>query len=125
MQLGPSEPVPVAVPAEQNNRDADVQPLPIEAILTELRLRCGAAKIEVREFSRSDLTWKALRIQLPPDPWTSIRAAVVDSEARARALFEVPFEQYIFLGDYEAICSVGEGLLKPTLRVSATKWKRK
>jgi hypothetical protein len=55
------------------------------------------------------LTFKGLNLQFPA---SGFRIALVDNEATARALFEVPFEQYIFLEDYEAICSVGEGFIE-------------
>ena len=121
MQPSP-EAVPAAVSADQNDQQAGVQALPIETILAELQLRCEAAKIPFKQthfFEQDSSTvskeLKGLMIRLPPDRGIRLRAAFIDSDARARALFEVPFEQYVFLGDYEAICSVGEQFIEANI----------
>lgn len=82
-------------------------------LLGELKRRCGAAKIEFEEFRMYDgriATVVRLRAGRDVRPLRFYRTEDI------RALLEQPFEKYLFIGNYAAICSYEFGTIEAVIR---------
>jgi hypothetical protein len=94
---------------------ADPEPS-FEALKTELRARCDAARLEhsaTEPFPDEDGE-PGLRILLPAG--REKRGVTVRETAEAARLLAIPFEEYSFVGDYEAIAHYSKGTIEAVIR---------
>ena len=89
----------------------------LAAALVKLRARCDAAHIQYEDYEYEGITY--LTILLPNG--REKRPVVVQTSERAVALSELPFEQYVVLGDYVAICHYEQGLIEASIRGLGTR----
>lgn len=94
------------VEMEPTSEEADFNKL-----YAELDARCKEAsiKLEVHEF----LDEKSVRVYLPAGRQTS--ELTLFGLQRIHAFLSIPFEKYVLLGDYAAICSYKEGHIEAAL----------
>lgn len=104
----------IMIPPDDDDVDEEeelVDKVAVEAAFEQLIKRCESAKIpvELGDFDGD----KYLRINLPNGRET--RSVTVYNFSRAQELLAIPFEKYVFLGEYEAICSYGDGTIEAAL----------
>jgi hypothetical protein len=94
--------------------------LPTEGISKEKQevlLRCSAAGLPAEHVPRFKDT-PALRIGIKCG--REYRRLYLESEKRISELLSIQFEKFVFLSDYEAICSYSEGYIEAAIRPVAT-----
>ena len=86
----------------------------IEATRNELKSRCKAANIEIQILDDLGAGPEFLRLNFPAG--RDKRRVFVIGLDEIKAILSIPFENYVFLGDYEAICSYTEGTIEAVLK---------
>jgi hypothetical protein len=82
-----------------------------------IRRRCADAGIKIEEVANPDRS-PAFFVELPNGRDT--RRVVIATLRDAERLLEAPFERYVFVGDYQAICSYDEGIIEGGIRFLGT-----
>lgn len=96
---------------EPTDDDADWQRL-----RAELDARCKAASIKFEEVTVSEGR-RFIRIHLPAGRIT--QPLLLSNTEDIQNLLAIPFEKYVLLGDYAAICSYTEGVIEAGLASAA------
>jgi hypothetical protein len=99
--------------AESDDLSAEEEAAQLAAVFSELRARCEEFSIECHEERDFD-DEPMFRIDVPAGRRT--RSVFIWTAEKGRALLEERFEQFRYLGDYEAICSYEGGTIEAALR---------
>ena len=92
-------------------RDIEIDRKTLLELLDQIVERCKSAKIDC-EYVKN-ISGNVLSINMPAG--RSKRVIYVANIEQARALLEANFEKYVFVGDYNAICSYSDGYIEAAL----------
>jgi hypothetical protein len=94
--------------------EEDIDPEEYETAKTELRKRCEAADIGIRETEGFEEDETALELSFPCA--REKRTLTAWDYDDVKKILSVPFEKYNFLADYSAICSYSDNEIEASVR---------
>lgn len=98
---------------ELEDDEPEEDPAEFAAARDELEKRCSASTIEVKEHV-DFIGRKYLTVALPSGREKRL-VHLADTED-IKGILSVPFERYVFLGEYHAICSYSDGVIEAGIR---------
>jgi hypothetical protein len=110
--LNPDD-APIEMEYEVIEEDESEDPNAVEAAVAELKARAEAKKIEYQE-QRGPGGELFFTLLLPSG--REKRRFSTYSIRSLQALLAIPFEKYVFLGSYEAICSYEDSMIEASIR---------
>jgi hypothetical protein len=93
-------------------------PIPLQELLkarADLAARCKSAGLTLEERTQTE---HAPSFKLGMKCGRDVRWLFFGSDEGIARILSVPFEKFVFLGDYEAICSYQDGLIEAAIRAN-------
>lgn len=103
---------------DEEHIEAPVTSREVTSAKTELAARCKSAGIILEEGTKTDDAPLRLGMKCGRDS----RWLFLGSDESIVRLLSIPFERFVFLEDYEAICSYQDGFIEATVRANGVRF---